>query len=404
MTYDEDGMMLGLGDRLLAEAEDIAGRMIEWRRSFHQFPEIGMEEYMTASKLEEAIAEMPGVEVSKGFGLPTCLVARVGGDLPGPALAFRAEMDAVEVGEETGLPFSSFNEDVSHVQGHDAHMATALGALRLISDHRDELERPVVFIFQPGEEGKGGARLLTEAGVLEKYSVGQMLCLHWMPSMQYGTVFLKENEVTALSSKVHIGLSGQGGHGSTPHLTSDPLFLAAQLQVALQTLITREVSAAETAVLSFGRIEAGEAYNVIATETHLWGTLRSDDRATIEFLRARIEEVAKGLARLAHLAATVEYMLNYEQVSNDPVLTREVARIGASSFGPEAIGALRGPLLVGEDLSFFTSRVPSCLMFLGTGMEYGLYHARYDIPENLLPFAAAWCATLALSVGTSAEV
>lgn len=385
-------------EHFLTEAEDMQETLIEWRRAFHQFPELGMEEYITSTKLEEMLSEMPGVEVFKGFGLPTCVIARIGGDIPGGAIALRAEIDAVEVKEDTGLPFSSFDDGVSHVQGHDAHIATVLGVAALLSQHVDMLRGPVVLIFQPGEEGRGGARLLIEAGVIEEFSIEKMICLHWVPELPYGKIFTKKGGTTAFSSKVHIGLSGQGGHGSTPHLAADPLFLSAQLQVALQTLITREVSSQKSAVLSFGRIEAGESYNVIAEEAHLWGTLRSDDKKTMDYLKTRIEELTKGYARTSRLAAAVEYMLNYSQVQNDDALVSNVFTYGAALFGSDTVEILKRPLLYGEDLSFFTERVPSCLMFLGTGMEYGLYHARYDIPENLLPFAAAWCAYMAIAL------
>lgn len=398
MSHLDTNALTEVGERLLTEAEAIEHKLVDWRRTFHQFPELGMEERVTSSKIEEALSAMPGVEVFKGFGLPTCVIARIGGDLPGGAIAFRAEIDAVEVKEDTGLPFSSYDDGVSHVQGHDAHIATLLGAAELLSQHADLLSSPVVLIFQPGEEGRGGARLLIEAGLIEEFSIEKMLCLHWIPELPYGKIFTNKGGVTALSSKIHIGLSGQGGHGSTPHLAADPLFLAAQIQIALQSLITREVSSLKSAVLSFGRIEAGEAYNVIAEETHLWGTLRSDDKKTMDLLRTRIEEITKGYARISHLAAAVEYMLNYPQVQNDDAIVSDVFTHGAALFGSDTIELLRGPLLYGEDFSFYTERVPSCLMFLGTGMEYGLYHARYDIPENLLPFAAAWCAFMTLAL------
>lgn len=387
-----------IGEICLAEADEMSSTLVEWRRSFHQFPELGMEERVTSSKIEQILSEIPGVEVFKGFGLPTCVVARIGGSIDAPATAFRVEIDAVEVKEDTGLPFSSFDEGVSHVQGHDAHMATALGAAKLIASQESKLSHPIVFIFQPGEEGKGGAKLLIEAGVLKEFNVARVLCLHWMPALPYGQIWMNKGGITAYSSKLHIGLTGPGGHGSAPHLTSDPLFLSAQIQIALQSLITREVSPRDSAVLSFGRIEAGDAYNIIAGETHLWGTLRALDEKTISFLRARVEEITKGMARLSHIAASVEYMLNYDQVRNDDAIVSEIFRSGTKIFGSETIAPLTSPLMVGEDFSFFSAEVPSCMMFLGTGMEYGLYHARYDIPEDLLPFAAAWCAFLAFVI------
>lgn len=387
-----------LGVKLIAQAEGMAGDLVDWRRSLHQFPELGLEEHMTASKIEGILSSLPGVEVIRGFGLPTCVIARIGGGMAGGATAFRAEIDAVEVREETGLPFSSYDHRVSHVQGHDAHMASLLGVAALLADHRASLKRPVVFIFQPADEGRGGARLLIEAGLIEKFNIDKMLCVHWMPQLPYGVICTKHGGITSISSKIHIGIEGQGGHGAAPHLASDPLFLAAQIQVALQGMLTREVNPEQTAVISFGRIEAGDVYNVIAEETHLWGTVRCADRETHRFLQFRTDELVRGMARLYHLAASVEYTLNYDQVINNEALVSDIFKMGTALFGNEAMRLMTVPLLVGEDFSFYSNLVPSCLMFLGTGMEYGLYHARYDIPENLLPFAAAWGAYLGLSL------
>jgi amidohydrolase len=225
-----------------------------------------------------------------------------------------------------------------------------------------------------------------------------MLCVHWVPHLPYGRIFTNRGPVTSFSSKIHIGLSGQGGHGPTPYLTSDPLYLSAQIQVALQGLITREVDPQRAAVLSFGRIEAADVYNVIPEEVHLWGTLRSTDRKTQQFLKQRVEEVVKAMAHIAHIGASVEYTLDYGQVVNNDSLVSDVFRAGTPLVGSDAMELLTNPLLVGEDFSFYSEQIPSCIMFLGTGMDYGLYHARYDIPENLLPFASAWAAYLALSL------
>jgi amidohydrolase len=387
-----------IGAKLLSEAEGMANDLAEWRRYFHQFPELGMEEHITSNKVAEILSSLPGMEVIKGFGLPTCVVGKIGSALPGEALALRAEIDAVEVREDTGLPFSSYDERVSHVQGHDAHMAALLGTASLLSDHCDSLEHPVVFIFQPADEGKGGSRYLIDAGFREKFGINKMLCVHWVPYLPYGQVFTNKGGITAFTNKLHIELSGQGGHGATPYLTSDPLYLSALIQVSLQSVLAREVSPQKTAVLSFGRIEAAEVYNVIAKEVNMWGTLRTTDRDTNRFLKRRVEDVVRAMAHIAHISASVEYTLDYGQVVNDGELVSDIFKAGFDFMGSEGMCLLKEPLLLGEDFCFFAERIPSCMMFLGTGMEYGLYHSRYDIPENLLPFASAWGAYLALSL------
>ena len=384
------------GSKLLSEAEGIASDLAEWRRNFHQFPELAMEEHMTSSKIEDLLSSLPGVEVTRGFGLETCVVGRIGVDLPGGATAFRVEMDGAEVREDTGLPFSSYNERVSHVQGHDAHMASLLGTAVLLSDHRESLRCPVVLIFQPADEGRGGSKYLLNAGLRERFNIAKTLCVHLVPNLPYGQVFTNKGGVTAFTNKLHIGLAGSGGHGSTPHLTSDPLYLSALVQIALQSLITREVDPQKAAVLSFGRIDAAEVYNVIAEEVDLWGTLSTTDRETHRFLRRRVEDIVRGMGKIANVSASVEYTLDYGQVMNNDELVSDIFKIGTAFIGSDAMCLLNHPLLVGEDFCYFAERIPSCMMFLGTGMEYGLYHARYDIPENMLPFASAWAAYLGM--------
>ncbi|MCL2684030.1 MAG: M20 family metallopeptidase [Synergistaceae bacterium] len=385
-----------MGEKLLGEAERIAPELVEWRRNFHQFPEMGLDEHMTSGKIETLLSAMPGMEVVKGFGLPTCVIGRIGGHLPGGALALRVEIDAVEVKEATGMPFSSYDDRVSHVQGHDAHMAYLLGTAMLLSERRESLTRPVVFIFQPADEGKVGSKYLLEAGILEQFDIKRMLCIHWIPYLPYGQVFTNKGGVTAFTNKLHIGLSGEGGHGSTPNLTHDPLYMSALLQITLQSILTREVDPQKTAVLSFGRIEAADVYNVIAEEVNLWGTLRTTDRETHRFLRRRMEDVIRASAHMWHIAASVEYTLDYSPVVNDDEMVSDIFKIGTALLGSDGMCPLQAPILTGEDFCYFSERVPSCMMFIGTGMEYGLYHARYDIPENLLPFAAAWGAYLAI--------
>ena len=392
----DSDVITDIGSILLIKAEEMADTLVEWRRALHQFPERGLEERMTASKIEGILSSLPGMEVFTGFGLSTCVIGRIRGDLSTGAVGFRAELDGVEVSEGTGLPFSSYDSRVSHAQGHDAHMASLLGTATLLSAHRDKLKRPVIFIFQPADEGKGGSLHLIEAGLFAQFNIEKMLCVHWVPHLPYGQIFTDGGGITSFSSKIHICLSGQGGHGATPYLAADPLFLSAQIQVALQAMITRELNPATSAVISFGRIEAAEAYNVIADETHLWGTVRTTDREAHRFLKSRIEEMVKGLARLSHITSSVEFTLNYDQVINDPELVEEIFNIGSLFAGSDSMERLYAPLLAGEDFSAYSERVSSCLMFLGTGMEYGLYHSRYDIPENLLPFASAWGACLAL--------
>ena len=387
------------GARLLDEADEFKNEMRDWRRDFHQYPELAFEENVTAAKIANILRSIDGVKVIMGFKLPTCVIGVIGEDKPGPALLLRASMDALAVDEETNLPFSSCIPGVMHVCGHDAHMASMLGAARLLAKHRDALKHKVVILFQPAAEGKGGAKLLVEAKLLEKFDIGHCIGIHWWPELPYGDLYLRRGVMTALSDRIHIDIRGVAGHAAAPHMTVDPVTIAAHTIVAVQTMLTREVDPRAPVVVSFGQVEAGFAYNVIPEQANLWGTLRAFDPKTRDFVQRRLEEMAPAVAKAFRGLASVEYTRNYGQVENDPDFTGKLLREAAEPFfGEDGIKTLESPLLFGEDFSFFSSCVPSVFMLIGTGLEYALHHPAYDIPESMLPFSAAWEAYLALTI------
>ena len=387
-----------LGPELLAEAEAMGDDLIAWRREFHQFPELAFEENITASRVAQTLASFPGVEVVTGFGVPTAVLGVLRGDLPGPALALRAEMDALALEEETGLPFASCIPGVMHACGHDAHMAVLLGCAALLARRAESLTRPVVFVFQPAEEGKGGAKALVEAGLLDRYRIEQVLGVLLWPGLPYGHLRTRKGVLTALSDRMHIEIQGVGGHAAAPHTTIDPVVVAAHVILGAQSLLSREVDPLESAVISFGQVEAGYAYNIIPEQAHLWGTLRAFETPVRDYLQERLETLVPSLAKAYRARASMEYIRNYPQVVNDGEFTDRVLEAAEPFFGEEAVGLLEKPLLSGEDFSFYSKEVPCCLMLVGTGLEYGLHHPRYDVPEDLLPFLAAWEAFLALSL------
>lgn len=386
------------GPALLAAAEDLFDQLVAWRRAFHQFPELAFEENVTAARIIEALSTIEGVEIVKGFGCPTSVVGLIGGDLPGKVLTIRAEMDALALDEETGVPFSSCIPGVMHAAGHDAHMAALLGAAVLIAQRRQDLQRPVALLFQPAEEGKGGARALVQAGLIKRFNVGQVVAPLLWPNSPYGTFMTRPGVITALSDRIHIEIRGVGGHAALPHVTVDPILIGAHIVLSIQSLISRELDPLESAVISFGQVEAGEAYNIIPETGHMWGTLRAFDTGVRDFLKDRLQALVPALASAFRGSAVLDYTRNYPQTQNDPELTAALQRCAESFFGGEQIGSLAKPLLSGEDFSFYSLEVPSCLMLIGTGEEVGLHHSRYQVPEEILPLAAAWEAFMALSL------
>ncbi len=386
----------GLGAQLLQEAEKISFEMQEWRREFHQFPELAFEENITASKVARVLGSIDGMRVITGFAMPTCVIGIFGDDIPGPAIAVRACMDAIAVEEETELSFSSCMPGVMHACGHDAHMASLLGAAKILSLHLKELKHRVVFLFQPAGEGKGGAKILVQNRFLEDFNIGDCLGFHWWPELPYGELYMRRGVISALSDRIHIDIRGTAGHAAKPHIAVDPVMIAAHIMITIQTMLTREVDPRDPVVVSFGQVESGFAYNAIPEQANLWGTLRAFDPKIRDFVQDRIETMAPAIAKAFRGLASVEYTRNYGQVENDPGLVDDIIRIGVPFFGEDCIKMLERPLLSGEDFSFFSSCVPSVFMLMGTGLEYALNHPRYDVPESMLPFSAAWEAYMAL--------
>lgn len=387
-------------DELRSAADELAGEIIAWRREFHQFPELAFEETVTSSRIAAALSEMPGVRVIRAFGAPTTVIGVLREDIEAPAITLRADIDALAIEEESGLPFASCFPGVMHACGHDAHTASLLGAAKILSQRAYLLKKPVIFLFQPAEEGKGGAKRIVDAGFFEKFSVEGVLGLHFWPQVPFGQMKTRKGPVTAFSDRIHITVNGITAHAASPHQGVDPTVIAAHILISIQNILSREKDPHSSAVLSFGQIEAGEAYNIIPGSAHMWGTARILDSHVRDFIQDRVEGMVPLIARAHRATATVEYTRNYPSLVNDEGLTDRVFRLGEEYFSaPEGgVAEMAGPLLAGEDFAFYSLSVPSCFMLIGTGGDMGLHNPHYDVPEELLPIASAWEAFLAISL------
>lgn len=387
-------------DELRSAADELAGEIIAWRREFHQFPELAFEETVTSSRIAAALSEMPGVRVIRAFGAPTTVIGVLREDIEAPAITLRADIDALAIEEESGLPFASCFPGVMHACGHDAHTASLLGAAKILSQRAYLLKKPVIFLFQPAEEGKGGAKRIVDAGFFEKFSVEGVLGLHFWPQVPFGQMKTRKGPVTAFSDRIHITVNGITAHAASPHQGVDPTVIAAHILISIQNILSREKDPHSSAVVSFGQIEAGEAYNIIPGSAHMWGTARILDSHVRDFIQDRVEGMVPLIARAHRATATVEYTRNYPSLVNDEELTDRVFRLGEEYFSaPEGgVAEMARPLLAGEDFAFYSLSVPSCFMLIGTGGEMGLHNPHYDVPEELLPIASAWEAFLAISL------
>jgi len=366
--------------------------IVALRREIHREPELGFETGKTAKKVLEALDGLP-LEVETGIA-ENGVVATLQGD--GPTVALRADMDALPIHEETGLPFASEEDGKMHACGHDGHTSMLVGAARALSqDHlRQRLNGTVKFIFQPAEEGGGGGRVMVEEGVAE--DVRSIFALHLWPGLPFGTAATKAGPIMAAADRFEMTVKGNGGHGAMPHLAVDAIAVAAQIVTALQTLVSREVNPVEPAVLTVGEIEAGFAFNIIPEMARLGGTVRTFDADLRERMPERIEELARGVAGGMRGDTELDYRFSYPVTRNDADASDLVLGVAEELFGKENTVELTHPSMGAEDFAFFLEKVPGAFIWFGVGNVSGLHTAQFAFDEEILPQGSALLAALAL--------
>lgn len=360
------------------------GRLRDWRRQLHAEPELSMCEHDTQARVRLALAELglPHVRTLGGTGLAVDL-----GPADRPALLLRADMDALPITEASGLAFASRRPGRMHACGHDAHMACLLAVAARLAAVADTLPGRVRLCWQPGEESGQGARAMIAEGLLD--GVERALGLHVWSPLPVGTVSAAPGPVMAAVDEFRIVVRGQGGHGALPHTTVDAVVAAAQVVQALQTIAARRVDPFEPVVVTVGSIHGGSAFNVVAEEVVLVGTVRSFSRELGARLPELIAEVAQSAAAIAGARAETHYQRNTVALHNDAAMAAEVATAAAETPGVTAVDrSLR--LMAGEDFAYIAERVPACFFFVGCG-DVGAepHHSpRFVVDEAALPIAA----------------
>ncbi len=388
---------------LLDEARRYAAGVVALRRSLHAAPEIGLQLPRTQERVLRALDGL-GLEIRTGREL-TSVTAVLRGARQGPALLLRADMDALPVHEETGRDFASRVPGAMHACGHDAHTAMLVGAARLLAAHRERIAGQVVLMFQPGEEGCHGARHMIDEGVLEAggHTVDAAFALHVMPRLPSGTVHLRPGPQMAASDRIRIVVRGRGGHASAPHTACDPVPVACEVVLALQTAMTRRISAADAAVLTISRLHAGSASGVIPETAELAGTLRTLSATTRALLHTTVAQVAAGIAAAHGARAEVTITPGYAPTVNDAGFTAFVHRTAAGVLGDDRVRVLPEPGMTAEDFSYVLAKVPGALAFLGVRPPVltpeeapELHSGRADIDEGALAAGVACHAAVAL--------
>ena len=369
--------------------------IVSLRRDIHREPELGFDTEKTAEKILDALDGLPleiQTDVAKNGVVAT--LKGEGGD--GPTVALRADMDALPIHEETGLPFASETDGKMHACGHDGHTSMLVGAARALSqDHlRERLNGTVKFVFQPAEEGQAGGRAMVEEGVAE--GVGSIYALHLWPGLEFGIAATKAGPIMAAADAFEMTIRGSGGHGAMPHLTADAVAIAAQVVTALQTIVSREVDPVEPAVLTVGEIGAGSAFNIIPEKARLGGTVRTLDADLRERLPRRIEELARGVARGMRGDVELDYRFSYPVTSNDADSAKLALGVAGELFGEDRAVELAHPSMGAEDFAFFLENVPGAFVWLGVGDVSGLHTPQFSFDEEILPQGAALLTALAL--------
>ena len=371
--------------------------MRDIRRHLHRHPELAFAEFATARFIAEQLKKL-GIPCREQVGR-TGIVASLGSRETGvPCVALRADMDALPITEQTGLPFASETPGVMHACGHDGHVAMLLGAAALLKEKEAELPGRVLLIFQPAEEGDGGAQGMIDEGAID--GAGMIFAGHIDRLYGLHEIVVQPGLISAYTDEFTIEIRGPGGHGAKPQETSDCILAAGQLITSLQGIVARETHPCSPAVITVGTIHGGTAANVIASEVVLTGTLRTTSPEARAGCLASLQRMTLAMEQLHRVATSFTFVEGYPPVINDPTSARIAAEVAATIVGPDKVQGQPLPSLGGEDFSFFLQRIPGCLVRFGakhTELHDAPAHSpRFDFDEGVLPTGALFLAQTAI--------
>jgi amidohydrolase len=376
----------------LEDAQALRDEIVSIRRDLHMHPELGFQEVRTARIVAEKLGEL-GYEVATGVG-KTGVVGILQGGQPGDrTVLLRFDMDALPIEEANDVPYRSQTPGVMHACGHDAHVAVGIGVANVLMKHRDQIPGTIKLMFQPAEEGLGGAKAMIDDGVLKGPKVDVALGLHVMSSMPVGKVAYRTGPMMAASDRFDVLVKGRGGHGAHPEQTIDAVMIAAHIVVALQTIVARNLNPEEIGVVTVGAIHAGEASNVIAETAQLRGTIRSFTPETRELLHRRVKEICMGVAATFGAEAEVTSVYGVDATVNAEAPSGVVYQAAAALVGEENIDT-NYRTTGGEDFSAVLAAVPGNFFMLGVrnderGLNFPHHNPRFDIDESSLPTGVA---------------
>ncbi|MER9070908.1 M20 family metallopeptidase [Mesorhizobium sp. M0902] len=369
--------------------KDLIAAATAWRHDFHRHPELLFDVGRTAARVADLLRSFGCDEVATGIGRSGVVAVIRGRTAPANrTIGIRADMDALPIIEVTGLPYASAVHGHMHACGHDGHMAVLLGAVKHLAATR-AFPGTLVAIFQPAEEGGGGAKVMAEDGLFERFGIEEVYALHNMPGMEVGTFGLSSGVMLAASDRFDIQIVGKGGHAARPHETIDPIMVANHVVSALQTIVSRAVDPIDPAVLSITSIHSGDAYNVIPSEVVLKGTARTLSDVNRDKIESRVQAIATAVAKVFGAKVEIEYRRGYPPTVNHPVQAGILGNAAARVAGHAAVQRDIAPIMASEDFSYMLQARPGAFIFMGNGKTATLHHPEYNFNDVALPMGIA---------------
>ena len=365
------------------------------RRYLHQHPELGLSEFGTSDYVAEQLTDL-GYEVTRGLG-QTGVVATLKNGTSSRSIGIRADMDALPIEEETGADYASLNKGIMHACGHDGHTAMLLGAARILAE-RKNFDGTIHLIFQPAEENFGGARLMIEDGLFERFPCDAVFGLHNDPTLPFGHIGVKEGPMMAAVDECRITVNGRGGHGAEPQTTSDPIVCGASIIMALQTIASRNIHPLDAMVVTVGAFHAGMASNVIPERAEMILTIRSFDPDVRDQLERRIRMIAEGQAASYGMGVTIDYDRGYNATINHAAETDFVRDLAGRILGKDKVMDLPRASMGAEDFGYMLVERPGTYFLLGTRRtddDPPLHHPRFDFNDDALPIGTSFWVELA---------
>jgi amidohydrolase len=383
-----------------SEAQELFPYTRDMRRDFHRHPELGFQELRTASIVARELTDL-GLEVSTGVG-KTGVVATLEGTQPGPVLLVRFDMDALPIHEETGAEYASQTPGVMHACGHDGHTAIGLTVAKLLEEHKGDITGTVKLVFQPAEEGLGGAQAMVVDGVLDLPVPDKSLSLHLWNDKPLGWIGITPGPVMSASDRFTVKIIGRGGHGAAPHIAIDPVVAGAQVITALQNIASRNIDPLQSAVVTVTSMDGAEAFNVIPEVVELRGTIRTFKPEIRKIVLERFEAIVSGVSNAMGCQAEIELKSVTPAVTNDPQLTEQVFKV-ANEIYPQAEISTDERTMGSEDMAFMMDDIPGCYFFVGSadherGLDAGHHHPKFDFNEDALVTGAALMASVVIDL------